>query len=166
MKPTHWIIAIGSAALLGLTAGCSKESETTPAAEVVRETPPQSEVAQKVNQEAGKAVQNLENQADRLKAQKAEFVSRLRQELAELNKQIDQFAERAAQASEPIKAESEVKAQELRTKVIRLGEQLDQVPATAESAWEEAKVALAKAYDETKNSINNAREWLADKIRP
>ena len=48
----------------------------------------------------------------------------------------------------------------------QLGKQLDEVKNASESTWDSVKAGSKKAYDELKDSFQQSRQWLSDKVAP
>jgi len=166
MKINNLIMTLASVTALTLVSGCNQDPTPIPAPEAVREASIPTNRAQQATREAAQTVQGQAQQVTPAAAQRTEFLSQMRQDVTSLSADIDALAAKAANSGEAIKAESEVKLTELRAKVSRLGEQLELVPLSTESAWQQARESLGKSYDEARESVNQARTWLGDKIKP
>lgn len=99
-------------------------------------------------------------------AQKMEFVTEMKADLAEMNRKVDDMAARVEASSGPAKEEAKMKLQALRDKMAALNKQLDQVVNANESTWENVKNSFRAGYSDTKEAFTQARQWLADKIAP
>ena len=136
--------------LAALAVGCNKEGTT-------------SQQLDKVQQKTAEAAQDMK---DYTFAQKAEFTEKMRTQLAEINKDLDQLAARIEKSSDAVKAEAKPKLQALREQAARLNTQLDEVKNASESTWDSVKAGSKKAYRELKDGFNQARQWLSEKIAP
>lgn len=144
------------------TVGCKPTTDGT-----ANNTSPAEETAStrldKAKQETKEAAQATK---DYVYAQKTEFVEAMRAELAELNKQMDELAVKVENSTGAAKEEAKAKLQALRERTASLNQKLDEVGNATESTWEEVKAGFKKAYEETKKSFNEARQWLSEKIAP
>lgn len=118
---------------------------------------------EKAKQEAKEAVQAAKDYAY---AQKAEFVEKMRTELADLNKQMDELAAKVETSTGAAKEEAAAKLAALREKAASLNQRLEEVANSTESTWEEVKNGFKTAFEETKKSLKEVRQWLAEKISP
>ena len=148
MKPNKLIIMILSAA--AFVVGCNKE-ETT------------SQQLDKVKQETKVAARDLQ---DYSYAQKNEFVEKMQGQLAEINKDLDQLSAKIEKSSAAAKAEANPKLQAMREQMVKLTKQLDDAKGATESTWSDVKAGFKKGYDELKDSFQQARQWVSDKIAP
>ena len=148
MNPRTLIITVLSAA--ALTVGCNKE-ETT------------SQQFDKVKQETKVAARDLQ---DYSYAQKNEFVEKMQGQLAEINKDLDQLSAKIEKSSAAAKAEANPKLQAMREQMVKLTKQLDDAKGATESTWSDVKAGFKKGYDELKDSFQQARQWVSDKIAP
>ena len=160
MKRTPLVISLFSAAAFAVTVGCQNESDVPTADAAGRDASAQLD---KVKQETKEAIDATKDYAY---AQKAEYAAKIRAELTELNKELDQLSAKIESSSASAKADAKVKLQEVREKVARLSEKLDGVQNATESTWEEVKSGVKKGYDEVKDSFKQARQWLSEKIAP
>jgi uncharacterized protein YPO0396 len=99
-------------------------------------------------------------------AQKEEFAEKMRSELADLNRQLEQLSARVESSTDAAKEEGKAKLQALRERSDKLSKQLDESKSATESTWDEVKAGFNKAYQEMKESFRETREWLSDKIKP
>ncbi len=117
----------------------------------------------KIEKETKQAAQDMK---DYTYAQKAEFVAKMRGQLAEINRELDQLSNRVDKASESVKAEAKPKLQALREQVASLNQQLDRAKNATEATWADVKASFKKGYDDVKDGFQRARQWLSDKIAP
>lgn len=136
--------------IAAVAVGCNKEQTT-------------SQQMEKVQTEATQAAQDIKSYTF---AQKEEFVKVMKSQLDALNKDVDALATKIDSSSDTVKAEAKPKLQALRDQVAQLNKQVDEVKNANESTWDSVKSGFAKAYDETKGGINQARQWVSDKVAP
>ena len=99
--------------------------------------------------------------------QKAEFVAAMKDELAEINAQIDKLiADQVSKVGEAVKVEAMTKLQALRAQALVLGKQLDEANNTTKTNWDDFKSGFKKSYSGLKASVKESRQWLSEKIAP
>ena len=157
MKHKKLLIALLSVAVVAV--GCKPSAEKT-AAENRDATAQQFD---KVKTETKEAAQAMKDYAF---AQKTEFVATMEKQLAELNRDLDQLAEKIEKSSEAAKAEARPKLQALRDQAAKLNKKLDEARNATESTWDDVKTGFTKGYAEVKDGFNQARQWVSDKIAP
>jgi len=146
----HYTLIISFLVVAALTVGCKKE-ETA------------SQKLDKVKAETKEAAQDLK---DYTFAQKAEFTEKMRSQLAEINKELDQLGARIETSSDAVKAEAKPKLQALREQTAQLNKQLDEARNATESTWDSVKSGTRKAYDSLKEGFQQSRQWVSEKIAP
>ncbi|MGA2177243.1 MAG: hypothetical protein ABSH38_19890 [Verrucomicrobiota bacterium] len=132
--------------------------QTTPAI-----TPPASQQLDEVKTKTKAAVQDMK---DYTFAQKAAFVEKMRGQMAEINRDLDQIAAKIEKSSAAIKAEAQPKHQALRDQTAKLHQQLDAVMSATEATWDDVKAGSRTAYIELKDGFHQARQWVSDRIAP
>jgi cytochrome c556 len=132
------------------TGSCLKEDTT-------------SQQLDKVKSETKEAAQEMK---DYPYAQKAEFTEKVKNQLAELNRELDLISAKVEKSSDTVKAEAKPKIQTLREQTTRLNKQLDEARNATESTWNDVKAGFKKGYDELKDEFQKARQWVSDKIAP
>ncbi len=147
---TRKTLAIVFLSAAGFVVGCNKQQTT-------------SEQLDKVQAETKKAAQDMK---DYTFAQKAEFTEKMQSQLAEINRDLDQLSAKIEKSSNAAKAEAKPKIQALRDQADKLNQQLDKAKNATESTWAAVKDDSRKAYDELKESFQQARLWVSDKIAP
>ena len=148
MKIKTLVITLLSIAAFAV--GCEKEKTTT-------------EQLDQVKVETKQAAQDMK---DYTFAQKEEFVKTMQVQLDALNKDLDELSAKIDSSSDAVKAEAKPKLQALRDQAAQLNKQLDDAKNSTESTWDSVKAGFTKAYDATKDGINQARQWVSDKIAP
>jgi len=117
----------------------------------------------KVKTETKEAAQDMK---DYTYAQKTEFVDKMQAEMAEINRDLDQLAGKIEKASDAAKAEAKPKLQALRDQADKLNQQLGKAKSATESTWDDVKAGAKKTYGDLKDSFQQARQWVSDKIAP
>lgn len=139
-------------ALTLFAVGCKPAEEETPARQI-----------EKAAQKTEAAAQQMQ---DYSYAQKTEFIEHMEGQLAELKRDLDQFAARVEKSSDAAKAEAQAKLEALRKQEVELNRQLDEVRNATESTWESVKRGSRDAYDSLKEGFQQSRQWMSDKIAP
>ena len=147
---THTLLIVAFLSLAAFAVGCKKE-----------ETP--SQQLDKVKTETKEAAQDMK---DYTFAQKAEFTEKMKNQLAEINRELDQISAKIEKSSDSVKAEAKPKLQTLREQTAGLNKQLEEVKNATESTWDSVKAGSRKAYNELKDGFNQARQWVSEKIAP
>ena len=153
MKNT--LLAISFLAIAAFAAGCkptAEESKTTT-----------SEQFDKVKTETKAAARDLKDYAF---AQKAEFAGKMKAQLAEINKDLDELAAKIEKASDKVKEEAKPKLEAMREQAAKLNTQFDAAGNATESTWDGVKADSKKAYEGLKEGVKQARQWASDKIAP
>ncbi len=99
-------------------------------------------------------------------AQKAEFVAGMKQQLAALNRSLDELGEKIEKSSSAAKAEAQPKLAALREEAAALHKQLEAVESSSVTTWDGVKADTQKAYGKLKDGFATARQWVSDKIAP
>jgi chromosome segregation ATPase len=113
-----------------------------------------------------KTTEAAQDMKDYTYAQKAEFTQKMKSQLAEIDKDLDQLAAKIEKSSDAVKAEAQPKLQALRDQRAQLNKRLDEVQNATESTWDNVKATSKQAYGELKDGFNQARQWVSDKIAP
>ncbi|MCX6914818.1 MAG: hypothetical protein NT167_17505 [Verrucomicrobia bacterium] len=148
MKHKHLLLAL--LAVAAFAVGCNKEPTT-------------AQQLDKVQADTKQAAQDMK---DYTFAQKAAFVATMQTQLATLNRELDQLAAKVEKASDTIKAEAQPKLRVLRDQIAQLNQQLDEARNATELTWDSVKGGFKKAYEGAKDGVQQARQWVSDKIAP
>lgn len=105
------------------------------------------------------------NNTNYLFAKKDAFVAKANAELSDLDQKIKQLSDKTAKATAPAKAEAEQKLQSVKTERANLGKKLDDARAATKTDWNKAQAEFQKAYDDTKNSVKAAWDWVKSKTQ-
>jgi hypothetical protein len=151
----HKPIAITCLAITAFAMGCK------PSAEQDRKAT--AEQFDKVQKETKEAAQDMK---DYTFAQKDAFVEKMKSQMTELNRDLDQLMARIEKSSDAAKAEAKPKLQALRDQAAKLNQQLDEAKNATESTWSDVKAGFKKGYNELKDRFQAARQWVSDKIAP
>jgi cytochrome c556 len=139
--------------------GC-KPAEEKSAAENREPTAAQFDKVQKETKEAA------EDMKDYAYAQKAEFIEKMQNQLAEINRDLDQLSAKVEKSSDAAKAEAKPKLQALREQAAKLNKKVEEARSATESTWDDVKAGFKKGYSELKDGFQQARQWVSEKIAP
>lgn len=152
MKPQTLLATL--AALAALAVGCDKPTPTV-------ETTTQQ--LNRVEEKTAEVAQDLKNYTY---AQKGEFLTQMRSQVAALNRDLDQLAAKIETSSDVIKTEAKPRLQTLRDQTAKLNSQLDEVKNATESTWDSVKAGVQNSYEASKEGFNQARQWASEKLAP
>jgi uncharacterized membrane-anchored protein YhcB (DUF1043 family) len=144
-------LAVGCASTDGKSAVGSRQSETAAA---------QLDKGQADTKEAAQAIQDYPY------AQKAEFVDKMKKDLAEIQKELDRLSAKVDKSSGAAKEDAKTQLNAVREKWAQAKKQLDQAESATESTWDDVKSGVKKSYGELKDSFTKTRQWLGEKIEP
>ena len=122
--------------------------------------------AQQIETVKAETKQAAKNMKDYTFAQKDEFVKDMRSQLTKLNQDLDQLAAKIDSSSDAVKAEAKPKLQALRDQATKLNQQLVDAQNATESTWDTVKAGTKTAYESVAKGINDARQWVSDKVAP
>jgi Skp family chaperone for outer membrane proteins len=117
----------------------------------------------KVKKETKEAVQAMQ---DYNFARKAEFVAKTQKELDALQVEMDRLAAQVDRSKAEAKADAKVRLDAVRENWAKTKENLEQAENATEEAWNDVKLGFEKSRNDLKESIDNTRQWLSDKIEP
>jgi cytochrome c556 len=98
--------------------------------------------------------------------QKNEFVDAMKKQVATLETNIQELSTMIEKSSEEVKAEAKPKLAALREQSLLLSKQIEKIDQSTPSTWENIKSQTQQAYGSLKDSFNQARQWVSDKIEP
>lgn len=157
IKPTK--LAIAFLSVVAFAVGCKPTAEQS-AAQNQEATTTQFDQVKKETKDAAQEIK------DYAYAQKAEFVAKTQDQLNEINKRLDEFFAKVEKSSDTTKAEANPKLQALREQAVKLNKQLDAAKGATEATWKDVKAGTQKAYDELKDSFQQVRLWVSEKVVP
>lgn len=96
-------------------------------------------------------------------AKKDAFVAQAGVELTNLDEKIRQLSDKTANATASVKAEAEQKLQSIESQRGELNQKLDSAKKASQEDWNKTQAGFQKAYDDTKNSVKSAWDWLKSK---
>ena len=99
-------------------------------------------------------------------AQKDEFLAKMRTQLADLNRELDELAAKVEKSSATVRADAQPRIDALRDQTARLNRQLDDASNATESSWDKFKADVRRTHDASKEDFKQARQWLSEKIAP
>jgi len=99
-------------------------------------------------------------------AQKAEFVTTMQAQLADLNRNLDELSAKIDKSSAAVQADAKPKLAALRDQATQLNKRLDDVTNATESTWGTIKADFEKGYAALKDGFAQSRQWVSDKIAP
>jgi hypothetical protein len=157
----HTLLVISFLLVAAFAMGC-KSTDGKSAAETKHreDAAAQLDKAKTETKEAAQAVQ------DYAYAQKAEFVEKMKKELAEIQEELDRLSTKVERSSGAAKTDAKAKLEEVREKWAQTKKQLDQTESATESTWNDVESTFKKLYGELKDSFEKTRQWLSDKIEP
>jgi len=97
---------------------------------------------------------------------KNEFVSSLKSEMRDIEREMDKLSAKIANSTEKARADLAPKMERLKDKAKSVDIQVKRAETADESTWNEVKAASRKALDDAKEGFREAREWTAEKIAP
>ena len=99
-------------------------------------------------------------------AEKDKFTRKMQAKLAEINRDLDRLDAKIEKAGDAGRGEAKSKLHALRVEADHLGKQLEAARNATESDWDRVKADSKKSYDELRDGVNRARQWVSDKIAP
>jgi uncharacterized membrane-anchored protein YhcB (DUF1043 family) len=145
------ILFITSCLAIAFTFGCKPSTETT------------AQQLDKAQAETKAAAQQIR---DYTFAQKAEFVTTMQAQLADLNRNLDELSTKIEKSSAAVQAETKPKLAALRDQATQLNKRLEDVTTATESTWGTIKADCEKGYAALKDGFAQSRQWISDKIAP
>ena len=99
-------------------------------------------------------------------SQKDEFIAKMRTQLADLNRELDELAAKVEKSSATVRADAQPRIDALRDQTARLNRQLDDASNATESSWDKFKADVRRTHDASEEDFRRARQWLSEKIAP
>jgi hypothetical protein len=144
----HKVIIISLLSVAAFAVGCNQDQTT-------------SQQMDKVKAETKEAAQNMK---DYTYAQKDAFVKQMQGQLAALDQDLEKLSAKVESSSDAVKAAAKPKLQALREQASQLHKQLDDAKNASESSWDSVKGGAEKAFDAMTNALQQARQWVKDKV--
>lgn len=157
----HMILVSVLVAAAAFAVGCrSRDGKSAVAPKQGESAAAHLDKAKAETKEAAQAMQ------DYAYAQKAEFVAKMKRELASIQEELDRLGAKVDRASGTAKADAKVRLEAVREKWAQTKKQLDRAESTTESTWDDVKNGFKQSYTDLKDSFDKTRQWLSDKIAP
>jgi len=99
-------------------------------------------------------------------AHKDQFLTKMRSQLADLNRELDELAAKVEKSSATVRTDAQPRIDALREQTARLNRQLDDATNATESTWDKFKADVRRTHDASKEDFKQARQWLSQKIAP
>ena len=122
--------------------------------------------AERLDRVQAKTAEVAQDMRDYTFAEKDEFVVKVRAQLADLNRELDELAAKVEKSSAAVKGDAQPRIAGLREHTARLNQQLDEATNATASNWDKFKADVRKTHDASKEEFKEARQWLSDKIAP
>jgi hypothetical protein len=108
----------------------------------------------------------VQSAADYTYAQKDAFLVKARAGLDDLDRQIQKWSDKAATAAYSAKADAQAKLQDLRAQRAKLDGVFQSVENSTAADWNAVKDGFKDSYDGMTNSVQQAWQWLSNKLSP
>jgi BMFP domain-containing protein YqiC len=170
MKRELSFFAVG--ALVASLVGCSQSSDNTA-------TGTTNQTAQNVGNDLSNAWQktretttnawdsvknSVQSTTDYGYDHKDVYVAKARADLDAVDRKIQEWSDKAANAADSTKAAAQAKLQDLRARRATLEDKYQAVKNSSAANWDDVKTGFENAYDGMTNSVKQAWQWLNDKV--
>jgi archaellum component FlaC len=108
----------------------------------------------------------VENLSDYTYAQKEAFVQKMRDNLADLKKEIDDLGTKISQSTDEVKAAAKPKLEALDDQFDKLKAKLDNAEDATEDTWDNIKVGIKQSYDDLKKAYGDATQTTGTPSTP
>jgi hypothetical protein len=99
-------------------------------------------------------------------ARKTEFVAKMNRELIILQEDLDRLGAKVESSAGTAKADAKARLETVREKYAKTKTLLAQTESATESTWNGAAGGFRQSYVALRNSVDETRQWLSDKIAP
>jgi len=113
-----------------------------------------------------KTAEVAQDMRDSTFAEKDEFLVKMRSQLADLNRELDELAAKVEKSSATVRTDARPRIDALREQTARLNRQLDDATNATESSWDKFKADVRRTHDASKEDFKQARQWLSEKVAP
>jgi hypothetical protein len=110
--------------------------------------------------------QAAQSMADYAYTRKAEFVATMNSEMVALQENLDRLSAKVESSAGAARVEATTKLETVREKFSQTKKALAQTEIATESTWNGATGVVRQSYASLKDSIDDTRRWLSDKIAP
>ncbi len=99
-------------------------------------------------------------------AQKTRVIEETKKELDDIQLELDRLAEKVNTSNAEAAADAKLRLNSVRENWTQAKRQLDLAENATELAWNDVKLGLQKSRNFLKESFEQTRQWLSDKIEP
>ena len=159
MKQTIRITTFLLAATFGV--GCNSEKNASSAqADNAESARQQGEKAKEASVEVAHAIEKYGY------ARREQFVLAMKKQLANFQADIDQLSKEIESSSGEVKAQAQLKLEAVRRKWDETSKELEKAQTATAENWDAAEDKFRTASSDLKSNVDEARTWLANKIKP
>lgn len=108
--------------------------------------------------------ESMQPVADYTYEKKDVFVANAKADMDALDQKIKELSDKVAAASDSVKNDAQTKLQALHGKREELDKKFDNVKNANQADWDELKAGFKTSYDNVKASLQQAWQWLIDKL--
>jgi chromosome segregation ATPase len=153
-------IAISVLSIAALVSGCDRADHSS---DVERQQDDAAGRYQEARDEIGEAGRAVGSYTE---AQKTAFVAQMEQQVAALKRETNDLRASIANSTDDVKANAAQRLDDLQRRANQLEGQLNEVRNATAANWEAVKAGFETAYNETRQSFDEARQWLSQQIAP
>jgi peptidoglycan hydrolase CwlO-like protein len=97
-------------------------------------------------------------------SQKNEFVAKMKEQLADVNREIEKLSSKVASSSEDASKDAKARIERLKEKSKDLNVEIGHTESATEATWNDVKARSKKVYGDVKDSFRDAGDWVSEKI--
>ena len=155
---------LGTTILLisGITSGCDMFSGKSNAQKSLEKL--KTKLIKKENRKDKKAFKTAHS--NYTYAQKEIFLDRKKNELADIEQELNQLVEKVDTSKNEVKVEAKKRLNAFRVELKQTKTNIEKVENADESKWEAAKTSFNTTNSNLKGSLAEISQWLSDKIEP
>jgi hypothetical protein len=120
----------------------------------------QREKAMTATKEAAQSIQHYAY------AQRVEFIDAAKRELSDIQREMERLRAAADRSTGAARADAEAKLEVLSDKLAAAKTQFDRAATATEASWEDVQNRYQKARGDLKDSFDETRQWLSEKMEP
>ena len=152
--------------ILPVALGCLAVTGCGPAKTDADQSITSTNVAVKLDQAKKDTQEAVASIKDYTYAQRDEYAAQIHAKLDQIKLDLDALGTKVDQSTFAATEDAKAKIQAMRDQLAKANQKLDGMATTTESGWEDFKAGVKQASDDTKTALDQARQWLADKIAP
>ncbi|MFO7736542.1 MAG: hypothetical protein R6W70_10090 [bacterium] len=99
-------------------------------------------------------------------AKKKQLVTAMKKELSDIQAKTEQLSKKVAESKSSAKQNAQKRIDSLNEKLELTKTKIKEAQNADESGWEDVKRGLKKTNDSLKQSFDETRQWLSDRIEP